>query len=263
MKEYSNIAKQRLLRGEMTFGFQIRAFRELEMARAIVASGFHFVFIDLEHTALEVADAGRLAIACADGGVTPIARIAEGDYATAGKLIDAGVQGIVVPHVDTAAQAREAVDQCKYRPIGKRWRSDNSIHLGWNPPAKGTLVEAMNEILMLVVMIESEEALNNVDAIAATEGVDVISVGTSDLSGSMGVGGDFGHPSVLEAWKQIADAAKRHGKGLRLGGVKKREDIARTFELGSRMVITGNDMTTLVRGMRADLQALVSASKGY
>ena len=59
MREYRNIAKERLLRGEMTYGFQIRVFRDVEIARAIASSGFHFAFIDLEHTALDVSDAGR------------------------------------------------------------------------------------------------------------------------------------------------------------------------------------------------------------
>lgn len=264
MRQYRNIAKERLLRGELTYGFQIRVFRDLEIARAIAASGFHFAFIDLEHTALDVSDAGRLAITCLEGGVTPIARIPERDWATAGRLLDGGLQGIVVPHVDTVEQAEEAVAQCKYRPLGMRWRGDNSIHFGWTPPPQGkTLVEALNDVLMLVVMIESEEGLANVERIAAVPGVDVISVGTSDLTGAMGVGGDFGHPRVIEAWQRVAAAAKKHGKGLRLGGVKKAEDIARTFELGSRMVITGNDITTLVKAMRADLQVLQKAAEGY
>jgi 4-hydroxy-2-oxoheptanedioate aldolase len=264
MKQYRNVAKEQLLRSEMTFGFQIRVFRELEMARAIMSSGFHFAFIDLEHTALEVSDASRLAIALADGGVTPIARIPERDWATAGRLIDGGVQGIVVPHVDTVEQAREAVANCKYRPIGDRYRGDNSIHFGWAPPTGGkSLVEALNEILMLVVMIESEEAVENIDAIAATPGVDVISVGSSDLSGSMNIGGDFSHPKMVAAWTRVAEAARRHGKGLRLGGVKKREDILRTYQLGSRMVIAGNDMTTLVKAMRADLDALQKGAEGF
>jgi len=240
----------------MTFGFQIRVFRDLEIARAIAASGFHFIFIDLEHTTLDASDASRLALVALEAGITPIARIAEGDYATAGRLIDGGLQGIVVPHVDTAEQARVAVAHCKYRPLGTRWRGDTSIHFGWAPPPAEPLGAALNDLLMLTVMIESEEGLANIEEIAATEGVDVISVGTSDLTGSMGVNGDFSHPRVTEAWRKIAAAAKRHGKGLRLGGVKKHEDIVRTYELGSRMVITGNDITTITKAMRADLEAL-------
>jgi 2-keto-3-deoxy-L-rhamnonate aldolase RhmA len=66
---------------------------------------------------------------------------------------------------------------------------------------------------------------------------------------------------VIDAWQRVAAAAKKHGKGLRLGGVKKAEDIARTFALGSRMVITGNDITTLVKAMRADLDLLQRAAE--
>jgi 2-keto-3-deoxy-L-rhamnonate aldolase RhmA len=79
----------------------------------------------------------------------------------------------------------------------------------------------------------------------------------------MGIGGDYSHPRLLDAWTRIASAAKKHGKGLRIGGVKKQEDIARTYALGSRMVITGNDITTLVKAMRADLDALRASSAGY
>lgn len=87
-------------------------------------------------------------------------------------------------------------------------------------------------------MIESEEGLANIEEIAATEGVDVISVGTSDLTGSMGVNGDFSHPRVTEAWQKIAAAAKRHGKGLRLGGVKKPDSVLiRTNSIGWNFVV--------------------------
>jgi len=264
MKEYRNIAKERLLAGEMTFGFQIRVFKDLEIARAISASGFHFAFIDLEHTALDVSDASRLAIAFLESGVTPIARIPEGDYWTAGRLIDGGVQGIIVPHVDTAEQAREAVAQCKYRPLGTRWRGDASIHFGWGPHGRaGNLSEAINEVLMLTVMIESEEGVENIEEIAATEGVDVISVGSSDLTGSMGLNNDYSHPRVIAAWEKVAAAAKKNGKGLRIGGVKKPEDIARTYGLGSRMIITGNDITTMVRAMRGDLEHLRAEAEAF
>ncbi len=264
MRTYTNIAKERLMRGEMTYGFQIRVFRDLEMVRAVSSCGFHFAYIDLEHTALDVPDASRLAIACLESGVSPIARIPPGDYATAGKLIDGGLQGIIVPGVDTLEQAKEAVENCKYRSVGSRHRGDSSIHFGWAPPANGaSLNSALNEIIMLAVMIESEEGLENVDAIAATEGVDVISVGSSDLTSSMKLSGDYSHPKVLDAWKRIAAAAKKHGKGLRIGGVKKREDIIRTYELGSRMVLTGNDITTLLNAMRSDLAALQEAGAGF
>jgi len=261
MNKVGNITKKRLQNGEIAYGFQIRVLKDLQVARAIVSSGFHFAFLDLEHGTLEASDACRLALLLVEGGVTPIARIAEGDFASALRLIEGGIQGIIVPHVNTVEQASEAVANCKYRPIGTLWKDDSSIHFGWTPPLHQPLNQALNELLMLVVMIESEEGLANVESIAATEGVDVLSVGTSDLASSMGVGNDFAHPKVVAAWEKVAAAARRHGKGLRLGGVKKHEDIARTVALGARMIMTGNDMSTLVKGMRADLDAISKSAQ--
>lgn len=254
--EVRNVTKELLRRGEIAYGFQIRVLKDLEVARAIVSTGFHFAFLDLEHGTLTDSDACKLALLLATGGVTPIARIAEGDFASALRLIEGGVQGIIVPHVNTVEQAREAVANCKYGPIGTLWKDDGSIHFGWTSPPHLPLNLALNDLLLLVVMIESEEGLANVESIAATEGVDVLSVGTSDLASSMGVGNDLAHPKVIAAWEKVAAAARRHGKGLRLGGVKKHEDIIRTLALGARMIMTGNDMTTLVKGMRADLDAI-------
>ena len=88
-------------------------------------------------------------------------------------------------------------------------------------------------------------------------------VGSSDLAGALGVGGDFSHPLIEQAWTRVGTAARRHGKGLRIGGVKKQEDIVRTYALGSRMVMAGNDITALFRAMQSDLQALKASAAGF
>lgn len=262
MKDYRNRTKEKLLRGEMAFGFQIRFIRDLEIIRMLSAEAADFVFIDLQRTPLDVSQVSRLAIASLEAGITPIARLPEGDFASACRLIDGGVQGIVVPGVETADQARRAVESCKYRPVGTQYRGDASIHFGWSKPEGRPLTEALNEILMLVVMIESGQGVENVDEIAAVPGVDVLSIGSSDLSGDMGINGDFAHPRMIAAWEKVAAAAARNRLGLRIGGVKKPEDIRRTYALGSRMIIAGNDIATLSSGIRAALDKVRDGATG-
>jgi 2-keto-3-deoxy-L-rhamnonate aldolase RhmA len=111
----TNSARERLARGEVALGFGVRLAKSAEIAKAAKTAGFDWLFIDLEHSALSIETASQLAIAALEAGIAPIARVPKGEYSLATRLLDNGVLGIIVPHIDTADEAREVATACVIR----------------------------------------------------------------------------------------------------------------------------------------------------
>ncbi len=97
-------------------------------------------------------------------------------------------------------------------------------------------------------MLESPQAIHNADAIAAVAGVDVLFIGTSDLTAELGISGQMGHPKVIEAYQAVGEACRRHGKTLGMGGVYDEENAARYVDMGARFLLTGSDHSYVVSG---------------
>jgi 2-keto-3-deoxy-L-rhamnonate aldolase RhmA len=109
-------------------------------------------------------------------------------------------------------------------------------------------IPELNRNTMLVCMIESLEGLANADAIAAVEGVDVLFIGTSDLTAELGISGQMGHPKVIAAYEAVGAACKKHGKTLGMGGVYDEENAARYVGMGARFLLTGSDHSYIISG---------------
>src|ERR1051325_11467121 len=107
----TNPARERLVRGEVSIGFGVRMAKSVEIAKAAKTAGFDWLFIDLEHSALSIETASQLAVAALDAGIAPIARVPNGEYSLATRLLDNGVLGIIVPHVDTASWDAVSIDR--------------------------------------------------------------------------------------------------------------------------------------------------------
>ena len=114
----------------------------------------------------------------------------------------------------------------------------------------------LNNLILLAVMIESTEALTNIEEIAAVEGVDVLVVGTNDLSADMGIENNGDDPRILDAYSRIISAARRHGKAIRLGGEYDPAMVARNIELGARMVTVTGDERVLLNGMKSSVNEI-------
>src|SRR5262245_13057713 len=115
-----NVAREKLEHGELSLGVGIRIVRSVEIAKAMAAAGYDWLFIDLEHGTFSVETAGQIALAALDAGITPMARVPNGEFALATRLLDNGALGIVVPHVETADEARLIVERLRYPPQGHR-----------------------------------------------------------------------------------------------------------------------------------------------
>jgi 2-keto-3-deoxy-L-rhamnonate aldolase RhmA len=252
-----NLTKDRLKAGKVAFGFQIRHSRSIDVVRMAARSNFHFIYIDLEHSTMSIEMAAQFCAACLGEGITSIVRVPGQSAETGARLLDSGAQGLIVPHVHTAEQARAAVCDYLLPPLGKR-SEGGGILLGWPVATKAEMFGMINERTLLGVMAESAEAIENIEEIAAVEGVDMIVVGSNDLAADLGIPVDGEDPRLLAAYKKVLDAANRNGKAVRLGGIYSPQFLQRTIELGSRLVTVTGDTRLLVTGMRSalgDIQA--------
>src|ERR1700709_1800230 len=243
-----NTTKQRLRSGQVALGFGIHHLRTVAAPVLAAGTGHDWIFIDGEHGAFTIQETTQLCIAALPTGVTPIVRVCAGALDEATRALHNGALGIVVPHVDTAAEAKRIAAAFHYPPMGTRsWGGPPAVY-GYQPPATVEAQAAINAEILTIVMLESPEAIRNADAIAAVPGVDVLFIGTSDLTAELGISGQMGHAKVIEAYQTVGDACRKHGKTLGMGGVYDEENAARYVAMGARFVLTGSDHSYIVSG---------------
>lgn len=167
------------------------------------------------------------------------------------RALDNGALGIVMPHVDTAKEARRIAEAFRYPPRGRRsWGGPPAIY-GYRAPPMAEAQKAINDEVLTVVMLESAEAIKNAADIAAVDDVDVLFIGTSDLSSELGIAGQMGHPKIIDAYAVVGAACRKHGKVLGMGGVYDEENASRYVAMGARFVLTGSDHSYIVTGANA------------
>jgi 2-keto-3-deoxy-L-rhamnonate aldolase RhmA len=251
MKLVPNTTKRRMAAGEVALGFGVHHLRSAAVPVLAAASGHHWVFIDNEHGSFSVSEVAQLCIASLPTGVTPIVRACANAIDEATRALDNGALGIVMPHVDTAKEARRIAEAFHYPPQGSRsWGGPPAVY-GYQPPAMAEAQKAINDEILTVVMIESPEAVKNAEDIAEVDGVDVLLMGTSDLSSELGIAGQMGHAKIIDAYATVAAACRKHGKVLGMGGVYDEENAARYVGMGARFVLTGSDHNYLLMGANA------------
>jgi len=246
MNTVINPARERLGQGALALGMGVRAVRGVEVARLMKTAGYDFLFIDLEHGAMSVETAHGICVAALDAGIAPLVRVPSGELAMGTRCLDAGALGIVVPHVDTAEEARAIVDAFRFAPLGRRSIGGAYPQFGFAPASATDVVAQLNAATLVVAMIETPRAVDNVEAIAAVPGIDVLLMGTNDLCLEMGIPGQIEHARVGTAMDRMVAACRQHGKWPGLGGVYAREPMQRCIDRGMRFVLAGNDISLLL-----------------
>jgi 2-keto-3-deoxy-L-rhamnonate aldolase RhmA len=265
MALYHNAAKRALRDNGLALGFGLHHLRSNSAPMLAAAGGHDHVFIDMEHGAFTMQEATQICIACLPHGIAPIVRVCAGALDEATRLLDNGALGIVVPHVDTPDQARRVADAFHYPPMGTRSWGGPPAAYGYMPPDVAEAQAALNAEVLTCVMIESAEAVRNANAIAAVSGVDVLLIGTNDLTSDMGIAGQFRHPDIVKAIQSVADACRQHSKVLGVGGMSSDDDCAFYIRMGSRFITSGNDHSFMVSGSIAAakrMRAMVAAAGG-
>lgn len=249
--------RRRLAEGGIAAGLVVAHSRTPAIARMAANCGFHWLFLDLEHSAMSLDRATQIAVAALDAGVTPIVRVPANEPAWIGRVLDGGAIGICVPHVDNAEDARRAVDAARYPPVGNRSLSGLLPQLGYRALPAPEVMRQAEAMTLVIALIETREAIEQVDAIAAVPGLDVLQVGSNDLSVSLSVPGEVEHPKVREAVEKTMAACRRHGKVACLGGAYSDSALKLYAGMGMRMMLAGNDLSLLMGAMR-ERAALVS-----
>lgn len=246
-----NAVRDRLATGQLALGMGLRQARTVDIGRIMAACGFDFAFIDMEHNSMGVDTAAQVAVACHDAGVTPIVRVPGYEHYLATRLLDAGAMGIVFPHVDTAEHARQLVDNCKYPPMGHRSLGGPMVQLGFRPVPRAQATVEVNAATLVVIMLETPRAIENAPAIAAVPGVDVLLIGTNDLTLEMGIPGRYEDGRVVKAYERVIAACREHGKHVGMGGIYDHPNMQRYIEMGARFVLAGSDVTFLMTAAQA------------
>jgi 2-keto-3-deoxy-L-rhamnonate aldolase RhmA len=243
-----NKAKRIMRGGGMALGFQVYHLRTIATPLLAAASGHDFLFIDTEHGAFSVQEATQICIASLPTGIAPLVRVCAGALDEGTRMLDNGAMGIVVPHVDTAAQAKQIADAFRYPPDGKRsWGGPPALY-GYQVSDVGLAQREINDEILTTVMIESPEAVANAESIAAVPGIDVLLFGSFDLTTELGIPGQMGHPKLIDAYARVGEACKKHGKIMGMGGINDNEDAKRYIAMGCRFVLTGADHSYVIAG---------------
>lgn len=247
-----NTTKERLGAGETVFGSFFRT-PDATLAEFMALEAWDFMVFDGEHGPLQPLHVGDLARAAELHGVTPLVRATTNDAPTILRYLDAGAHGVHVPWVNSAEEAEAVVQAVKYGPRGMRGLAGNRS-TGWRADAEAT--RAANRETLVVVQIETAEAVAAIDEIVDVEGIDVLFLGPTDLAHSLGLPGETGHPRVQEAMERVAEAVVPSSAALGLfAGDPAMVD--RWRDAGARYFTTG--LEGLLRpAMRAYLDAVRS-----
>ena len=210
----SNDVKRKLKAGEPAFGTMIFEFFTPGIAQIGKAAGADFILYDMEHSGAGIETIKAQMAACRGLGLAPMVRVPTLQPQFISRCLDMGAMGIMVPMVETAAQAREIVSATRYPPVGRRGAAFGVAHDDYEAGAVADKVAAANERTMVIALIETAEGIRNVEEIAAVDGIDVLWLGHFDLTNFMGIAAQFTHPDYLAAVDKLVAAAKRNGKAL-------------------------------------------------
>jgi 2-keto-3-deoxy-L-rhamnonate aldolase RhmA len=245
-----NPIKQRMLDGDVALGISVRMVRSVDIVGIAEATGHDFLFIDVQHSVFTVETIATLGLTAQAAGLAAIVRVRGVGDPDVSLLLDNGVSGIVFPNVATAAEAQAAVESARFPPLGRRTVTGTYPHYGYRSVPLHHAIPAMDAATLVVVMIESPEGLDNVEAIAAVDGVDVVLIGTNDMLFAMGKPGQFDDPEIQLAIDRTIAAATAHGKFAGCGGNR---DVARQVDVlkrGVRFLTTQTDIGFLAAGAR-------------
>jgi 2-dehydro-3-deoxyglucarate aldolase/4-hydroxy-2-oxoheptanedioate aldolase len=215
-----------------------------------MAGQFDGLWLDQEHGGMTLSEV-RLASACAranDLGL--IVRMAPSGYSQVTQNLEAGVDGVMAARIDSAAEAEEFLGWCKYAPRGQRGVNSSGFDARYTYKPLPELAVDANRDNFVAIQIETLGSLEEVDQIAAIEGVDLLFVGPADMSQALGFIGQVNHERVWEAIDRVAAACRNHGKPW--GTVPAGPEYAeRCVERGCRMLTLGNETLAVRRGVDA------------
>jgi len=206
-----NPLKRALARGESVLGTFVFEYGSPAAPRIMKAAGWDYILIDTEHASFGMETVASLLHVSAAIGLPALVRVPETQRSFLSRPLDAGALGLMIPRVESRAQAEEIVRFTKYAPLGDRGMAPGTAHTAYRGVSGTQLIREANAEILLVMQIETRAGLDNLDPILSTPGLDVAFLGPFDLSTSLGIPGEVSHPRMLEATRTFLRGCKRHG----------------------------------------------------
>ncbi len=243
---WENPVRRALREGRPVIGLTLTT-PSVEVAARAASLGFDFLWIEMEHSPITLETLRAMVLACRGLRAVPFARVPVNELWTAKRVLDAGVHGVIFPFTSSVELARQAAQACRYPPLGRRGCGPSLALLSWPEPER--YHDSADENVMVVAVIEERQAVEQIEAIAAVEGIDVLFIGTSDLSFSLGLRGRQDEAPHREAVERILEAARRHGK---IAGRPARdaEQIARYLQQGFLFFQATTELNLMADGAR-------------
>jgi 2-dehydro-3-deoxyglucarate aldolase/4-hydroxy-2-oxoheptanedioate aldolase len=250
-----NQVKSKVQRGGVSIGTFLFEFNTTGIGRIAAEAGAEFAVFDMEHTGWEIETIRLLVASSRSTDMIPLVRIPATEYHFIARVLDMGAMGIMVPMVESAAQAESIVASAKYPPQGRRGAAFTIAHDDYTG---GDIVDKMrtaNRETLLIAQIETAAGIHNVAEIAAVNGIDVLWIGHFDLSNSLGIPGQFDHPQFQDALGRVLAACQTHGKvpGFMAGDVAGGKKL---LDQGFRMLAYSGDLWLYQAALRAGVTAL-------
>lgn len=247
--------RKRVLAGECVYGTMIRQARDPGAPVIFASAGYDFVLIDMEHGNYNMETIADLIRGAKSAGIAPIIRVPHLETFFISRILDAGAEGIMVPMTSTREQAEAIVRYSKYTPIGQRGFGTQTGQTDYKPLKAVEFMREANEHTLIIAQIETREAIENVDAILSTEGIDVGLIGPNDLSISLGVPDQLGSEGVTQAIDKVVETAKKRGKasGIHIGNT---EWVRKWRARGMTVLACSTDIGFMYHASRATLEEM-------
>jgi 2-keto-3-deoxy-L-rhamnonate aldolase RhmA len=252
-----NLIKKAVREDRVAVGTTLGTFGTREMPHILNYAKLDWVMIDMEHSGYTVDTIADLIGWFKATPITVIIRPPDNLYHLLSGLMDVGAAGVMVAHIDTAADARRAVDAVMYPPLGHRGVGLNSLHANYTRPKSAEYFPLANAQTSVIAMIEGPEGLENVDEIAAVEGVDIVQASHYDLSAALGIPEDFQNPTFRSAIAKVAAACTKHKKAFKFNPHSD-ADTAELYALGCRVMGVQEPVVTMQEGVKANAEHMRS-----
>jgi 2-keto-3-deoxy-L-rhamnonate aldolase RhmA len=257
----TNRVKERILSGGISIGTFIFEFCTTGIGRLAANAGAEFAIFDMEHTGWSMETIKMLMASSRSVDLVPLVRIPATEYHFAARALDMGAMGIMIPMCESAEQAKKLVASSKYPPVGKRGAAFVVAHDDYQPGNIVEKISSANQQTLMIAQIETVDGLKNVDAIATVEGIDVLWIGQTDLSTSLGIPGQFDHPLFKDAVKKVVDSCNRHGKVAGFMPLSIAEG-KQFMDQGFRMLAYGGDLWLYLATLKQGIGELRNHREG-
>lgn len=250
--QWENPVKKLLKEGKPVIGATITV-ASPDVAAHAANAGYDFLWIEMEHSPITLETARSMVLATRGLKAVPFIRVPVNELWTAKRALDAGALGVIFPFSSTPELAKQAVDACKYPPVGRRGAGPGLASFRWQGPE--SYYDFSDRNAMVINIIEEKRAIEKIDEIASTPGLDVLFIGTNDLSFSYGKRGELNHDVVQDAIRKVVAAGKKYGVavGRPVGSAEQIEEYRKE---GFLFFQAPSDLNVMAAGSRPLLDAL-------